>query len=188
MQNGPPRGIKADWTCLDRHLTSPRLVQSDMKNQLLPRSTGLLFSLRALKLNVPDLALYDLTVGYPGLPAHAYAQTYYSLQSIYTAHQGPPTVHLHRRKFDLDGVPIGRVPGVKDEPVPKKRIRPHVLDEQLTEDERRVFDEWVRDRWTEKDELLDRFYESGEFPCREGQRKEIKIELRGTDDFVSYQL
>ena len=45
--------------------------QPDMKNQLLPRSTGLLFSLRTLKQHVPDLALYDLTVGYPNMPAAA---------------------------------------------------------------------------------------------------------------------
>lgn len=167
-------------------LTAP--PQPDMKNQLLPRSTGLLFSLRTLALNVPDLVLYDLTVGYPGLPAAAYAQTYYSLQSIYTAHQGPPTVHIHLRQYDLANVPIGTVPqlpsvggGVKQEGY----VSPVELDERLTAEERKTFDEWVRARWTEKDLLLDQFYESGEFPCRDGQRKEIRFELRGFDDYVS---
>lgn len=132
------------------------------------------------------------------MPAQAYAQTYYSLQSIYTASkQAPPTVHIHLRKYDLDGVPIGRVPDVnstatKDpttgrdsDPYRRRVIRPDKLDDELSEEDRRVFDEWVRDRWTEKDELLDQFYRDGQFPAREGQRKEIKIELRGFDDYVS---
>lgn len=51
------------------------LLQPDMKNQLLPRSTGLLFSIRTLQQHIPDLALYDLTVGYPGMPAAAYVAT-----------------------------------------------------------------------------------------------------------------
>ena len=39
-----------------------------MKHQLLPRSTGLLFTLRTLKLNIPDFPLYDITVSAKRLP------------------------------------------------------------------------------------------------------------------------
>lgn len=40
-----------------------------MKNILLPRSTGLHYSLRSLAPRIPDLKLLDLTVVYPGEPA-----------------------------------------------------------------------------------------------------------------------
>jgi 1-acyl-sn-glycerol-3-phosphate acyltransferase len=39
---------------------------SDMKHILLPRSTGLHYSLRSLAPRIPDLQLVDLTVAYPG--------------------------------------------------------------------------------------------------------------------------
>lgn len=37
-----------------------------MRNILLPRSTGLHYSLRSLAPRIPDLKLLDLTVVYPG--------------------------------------------------------------------------------------------------------------------------
>ena len=40
--------------------------KSDMKNMLLPRSTGLHYSLRSLAPRIPDLRLLDMTVAYPG--------------------------------------------------------------------------------------------------------------------------
>jgi 1-acyl-sn-glycerol-3-phosphate acyltransferase len=41
-------------------------IKPDMKNTLLPRSTGLHYSLRSLVPRIPDLKLLDLTVVYPG--------------------------------------------------------------------------------------------------------------------------
>lgn len=38
-----------------------------MKNLLLPRSTGLHYSLRSLAPKIPDLRLLDMTVVYPGM-------------------------------------------------------------------------------------------------------------------------
>lgn len=40
--------------------------QTDMRNVLLPRSTGLHYTLRSLASRIPDLCLIDLTVVYPG--------------------------------------------------------------------------------------------------------------------------
>lgn len=40
--------------------------KTDMKHMLLPRSTGLHYSLRALAPRIPDLRLLDMTVAYPG--------------------------------------------------------------------------------------------------------------------------
>lgn len=41
--------------------------QPDMTHTLLPRSTGLHYSLRALLSSVPNLQLLDITVAYPGM-------------------------------------------------------------------------------------------------------------------------
>ena len=161
---------------------------------ILPRSTGLLFCLRTLLPVTPDLALYDITIGYPGVPpagyvAHlfrktdlanplrSYAQSYYTLSSIYSGDGAPPTVHMHLRSFDLAQVPIGIVDAA---------LSPDEADEAVTADERKAFDVWTRERWTEKDELLDEFYKAGEFPAEEGQRVEIPIGLRGFDDYVRF--
>jgi hypothetical protein len=37
----------------------------------------------------------------------------------------------------------------------------------------------------EKDRLLDQYYADGEFPAKEGQRVDLKLELRGIDDWVN---
>lgn len=110
-----------------------------MKHQLLPRSTGLLFSLRSLKINVENLTLYDITVGYPGVPPEGYAQDYHTLASIYTAHkQAPEFVSLHLRKYRLEDVPIGAV---------DKTLTAEQNDEKVTDAEKKLFDEWLRARW-----------------------------------------
>lgn len=63
---------------------------------------------------------------------------------------------------------------------------PVALDDALTKEERDAFDVWVRERWTEKDKLLDGFYEKGEFLVEDQkQRREIKLQLRSVDDWVS---
>lgn len=51
-----------------------QLGAAEPENLLLPRSTGLLYSLRTLSTIMPDLVLYDLTIGYPGMSVGSYAQ------------------------------------------------------------------------------------------------------------------
>jgi hypothetical protein len=53
------------------HFSPP---QPDFVNLLQPRSTGMLFCLRTLVPQMPDLRILDLTVGYPGVPRGGYAQ------------------------------------------------------------------------------------------------------------------
>lgn len=57
--------------------------QDDLSNLLLPRSTGLLWSLRSLYTVTPKLSLYNLTIGYPYVPNLGYAQDYYTLTSTF---------------------------------------------------------------------------------------------------------
>ncbi|KAI5477409.1 hypothetical protein MNV49_006400 [Pseudohyphozyma bogoriensis] len=160
----------------------------DCSNMLLPRSTGLLFALRTLLPTMPDLSLYDMTVGYPALPPAGHAQAYYSLRSIYLNDQGPPKVHIHLRALDLSTVPsLGNLqPGPdKKEEYAKKSTKPVEDDAKLTDKERGEFDMWLRGVWTEKDALLEGFYEKGEFECREGQRVEMRLGSRGIDDWLA---
>lgn len=131
------------------------------------------------------------------IPYHySFAQSYYTLSSIYTASQGPPQVHLHLRRYDLPSLPTKTTPDApaashsSEVPVGTATFSPSLapteLDDALTAAEREAFDLWLRERWTEKDELLSEFYRSGKFKVGdESQRREIKLELRGIDDWVS---
>ncbi len=50
------------------------LDQDDFVTVLHPRTTGLLFCLRTLVPQIPDLQLLDVTIGYPGVPFGKYPQ------------------------------------------------------------------------------------------------------------------
>lgn len=50
--------------------------KDDFATLLHPRSTGLLFCLRTLLPQIPDLNLLDITIGYPGVPFGKYAQNW----------------------------------------------------------------------------------------------------------------
>ncbi|GAA6014613.1 hypothetical protein JCM10207_006878 [Rhodosporidiobolus poonsookiae] len=162
-------------------LTQPRSAKyaatmgiPDAINVLLPRATGMLFTLRCL-LTVfpsPSLALYDLTVGYAGVPARGYAQDYYSLQSIFGRGVSPPTVHLHFRQVRLADVPLGEV---------RASARPQHVEKEITPAEKAAFEAWLRARWAEKDELMGAFGTTGEFPTGRQGRVEFEITMRPVD-------
>lgn len=120
----------------------------DMQHILLPRSTGLLFCLRALAPHMPSLKLLDVTVAYPGIPRGGYGQAYYTLRSIFMQGVPPPRVHVHLRLYNVaHDVPIG---------VPRGA-------EEANETERAAFDQWLLDRWREKDELMEQQLTEGGF-------------------------
>lgn len=52
--------------CSGAQLIRRLFHKPDMTHTLLPRSTGLLYSLRALSPRIPSLQLIDITVAYPG--------------------------------------------------------------------------------------------------------------------------
>ncbi|KAG8987453.1 hypothetical protein FRB90_003331, partial [Tulasnella sp. 427] len=128
----------------------------DMRNCLLPRSTGLLFALRTLSPYVPDLHLLDITMGYPGIPPAGYGQSYYTLRSVFLDRVPPPELHIHMRMYQVArDVPIGDVGHAKDGHVGRGA--------EASDEETKVFGEWLLSRWREKDELLETFYRSGRF-------------------------
>ncbi|KAF7173857.1 hypothetical protein CNMCM5623_006113 [Aspergillus felis] len=106
-----------------------------LKHELLPRSTGLLFCLQQLKGTIDWV--YDCTVAYEGPPKGSYPDKYFTLRSTYLQGRPPTSVNMYWRRFAMSDIPL---------------------------DDQEEFDNWLRARWTEKDELLDVFFETGRFP------------------------
>ncbi|KAI5474612.1 lysocardiolipin and lysophospholipid acyltransferase [Pseudohyphozyma bogoriensis] len=128
-----------------------KLGVPNFKYSLLPRSTGLFFTLRTLSSTLPTVSLIDLTIGYPSGTGAAgpdhWPQDYIDLTSWFKG-VGPPAIHVHLRVFDV-----------------KKEVPLGVLDgSDGTEEEKKVFDEWLRERWSEKEGLLEGFVKEGKFP------------------------
>jgi lysocardiolipin and lysophospholipid acyltransferase len=141
-----------------------------------------------------------MTIGYPGIPAAGYSQSYYTLSSIYLSSCPPPIVHVHIRRYPLSEVPIGFFPAVlpRVEPAATTFVEPSSvvpvltadeLDKSATQEDRNKFDEWLRTRWQEKDELLEQFYKEGKFGTGDQMKVglgviEIPLKLRGIDDYL----
>lgn len=131
----------------------------DMKNTLLPRSTGLHYSLRSLAPPIPDLKLLDLTVVYPGIPPMGYGQNYYTLRSIFFNGVAPPAIHMHLRLFDVrEGIPIGDLSSSVSS---SGEAAKGAVEVDIPAEEKEKFDVWLRDLWREKDEAITKYYENG---------------------------
>ena len=105
-----------------------------MSHTLLPRSTGLHYSLRSLAPRIPNLKLLDVTIVYPGkskfnsvvsiliavgIPPMGYGQDYYTMRSVFLDGVYPPLIHMHMRMFDVASeVPIGDLSATRANVVP----------------------------------------------------------------------
>ncbi|KAM5538195.1 hypothetical protein V8D89_008082 [Ganoderma adspersum] len=133
----------------------------DMVNILLPRSTGLHYSLRSLAPRIPSLELIDITMAYPGIPYLGYGQSYYTLRSIFCDGIPPPVVHMHIRKFNVKrNIPIGNISSSNPDVLPNGSARAAV-EIEIPKAESDAFELWLRDLWREKDKLMSRFLETG---------------------------
>ncbi|KAH6622437.1 acyltransferase-domain-containing protein [Boeremia exigua] len=122
----------------------------DLKHLLLPRSTGLGFSLAALRPSVSHL--YDCTLAYEGVPPGAYGQDIFSLRGSYFQGRPPKSVNMHWRRFALAEIPL----------------------------EEEAFAAWLAERWREKDELMQVYLDTGRFPADEGAGVDAEgAEVRG---------
>lgn len=110
----------------------------DMKHQLLPRSTGLRFCLQELKETTEWL--YDCTIAYEGVPPGQFGQDIFTLRTSYFEGRPPKSVNMHWRRFHIDTIPVGN---------PK------------------AFEVWLRNRWREKDYMLEYFQRHTRFPAEE---------------------
>ncbi|KAL8679581.1 MAG: hypothetical protein Q9186_004138 [Xanthomendoza sp. 1 TL-2023] len=108
----------------------------DMQHQLLPRSKGLQFCIQQLRKTVPYV--YDCTIAYEGVPTAQYASEIFTIQASYLGGNPPKSVNMYWRRFDVWTIPV---------------------------DDDRAFDNWLRARWIEKDQLLDNYQKTGRFPA-----------------------
>ncbi|KAJ6627200.1 hypothetical protein B0H10DRAFT_1996020 [Mycena sp. CBHHK59/15] len=149
----------------------------DMTNALLPRSTGLHYSLRSLAPRIPDLKLIDITTVYPGIPPMGYGQSYYTLRSIFLHGVPPPAIHMHLRMFDVaTNVPIGDLSKTNPAVIPRSKSPVEV---DIPETEKAVFDLWLRELWREKDESITRWFDAASFAKA---KWEIPLKLRRRRD------
>ncbi|KAF2445440.1 acyltransferase-domain-containing protein [Karstenula rhodostoma CBS 690.94] len=110
----------------------------DMKHQLLPRSTGLKFCLNELKDSTEWL--YDCTIAYEGVPPGQFGQDIFTLRSSFFEGRPPKSVNMHWRRFHISTIPIHNT---------------------------KAFDVWLRNRWREKDYMLEYFTRHTRFPAEE---------------------
>lgn len=66
-----------------------------------------------------------------------YAQDIFTIQSTYLQGRPPRSVSMYWRRYAVSEIPLASVA---------------------------AFDEWLNDRWKEKDALLEKYYETGHFP------------------------
>jgi hypothetical protein len=110
----------------------------DMKHQLLPRSTGLRFCLNELKDTTEWL--YDCTIAYEGVPPGQFGQDIFTLRSTFFEGRPPKSVNMHWRRFHIDSIPIQNT---------------------------KAFEVWLRNRWREKDYMLEYFNRNNRFPAED---------------------
>ena len=118
----------------------------DMKHQLLPRSTGLRFCLNELK-ETTDW-LYDCTIAYEGVPPGQFGQDIFTLRSSFFEGRPPKSVNMHWRRFHIDSIPIQNT---------------------------KAFEVWLRNRWREKDYMLEYFNRNNRFPAEDFWKDHLEM-------------
>ncbi|RDW84685.1 putative 1-acyl-sn-glycerol-3-phosphate acyltransferase gamma [Coleophoma cylindrospora] len=109
-----------------------------MRHLLLPRSTGTFFCLNELKDTVDYV--YDCAVAYEGVPRGEFGQDYFTLTSSYLEGRPPKSVNMYWRRFAVADIPL---------------------------QDHDAFEIWLRERWYEKDDLMEQFLTTGRFPANE---------------------
>lgn len=162
---------------------------------LLPRSTGLHYSLRSLAPRVPDLQMIDITIAYPGercatctmctfLPSAGisptgYGQSYYTLRSIFLDRVPPPAIHMHIRRFDVaKEVPIGDTSTSNPRACLNDSNESQPIEVDIPEAEREIFELWLRDIWRQKDRLLIKYLDTGSLVDDAEAQVYIPLKLR----------
>ncbi|KAH6626750.1 acyltransferase-like protein [Chaetomium sp. MPI-SDFR-AT-0129] len=127
----------------------------DPEHMLLPRSTGTYFCLNELKGTVDYV--YDCTVAYEGVPRGKFGETIFTLAGTYVRGQTPKSVNFYWRRFCLADIPL---------------------------DDQEKFELWLRERWYEKDALMEQYIATGRFPgnpadaVTKGQQPFLETEVR----------
>lgn len=125
----------------------------DMKHQLLPRSTGLRFCLNELKDTTEWL--YDCTIAYEGVPPGQFGQDIFTLRSTFFEGRPPKSVNMHWRRFHIDDIPIQNT---------------------------KAFEVWLRNRWREKDYMLEYFQKHTRFPAEDFWKDHLDMSDRSSQN------
>lgn len=137
-------------------------LKEDPRHVLIPKTTGLLFACRALQPNVDDI--FDITMGFEGVPDGAYAHDTYPYWKVLWTKYGPKRIHMHIRR-----IPIQSLPGVDIDNAHRTGTQATTAALNASEDDpierERVekFSSWLRGYYMEKDALMDHFYKTGSF-------------------------
>ncbi|KAF9437284.1 hypothetical protein BGZ76_001346 [Entomortierella beljakovae] len=148
------------------HAFAEKAGVPDHRHVLLPRSSGSFICINKLRGSVEHV--YDATIGYSGIHYGEIPEELYPLPGLYVNQAQPKDINIHLRRFAIKDIPD-------------------------TEPE---FVEWIRARWTEKDELMEQFYTNGKFPSQlrgeevgedsgEGQSIRIPFKTRRMNDYLS---
>lgn len=130
----------------------------------------------------PGTFMYTPVFRYPsllllGIPPKGYGQSFYTLRSIFCDRVPPPIVHMHLRMFDVaKDVPIGDISGTNPAVTPNGSIHEPV-EVDFPDQEKTVFDEWLRQLWMDKDDFITTFHRSDCFPSGHRGAVEIPLEL-----------
>jgi len=108
----------------------------DLKHALLPRSMGFQFCLQQLKNTVEYV--YDCTIAYEHIPEGQYGQDIFTLRSVYFQGRAPKSVNMYWRRFKVADMPM---------------------------DDTRAMEQWILDRWREKDLAMAHHAQTGRFPA-----------------------
>lgn len=127
------------------------------KHVLLPKTTGLRFSLLKLQGSLEEV--YDYTVGYSGVKPEEYGQDIYTLYETFLKGRNPEMVDIHIRAIPLSSIPLGKLT-YEDPEEEKKAIK--------------EFEDWVYEIWETKDQLMDEYYKSGRFIAENTIETELK--------------
>ncbi|KAK4114829.1 acyltransferase-domain-containing protein [Canariomyces notabilis] len=137
----------------------------DPEHVLLPRSTGMYFCLSELKGTVDYV--YDCTVAYEGVPRGKFGENIFTLSGTYFRGQPPKSVNFYWRRFLVDDIPL---------------------------DNQEQFGLWLRERWYEKDALMEQYLSTGRFPANpantltEDREEFLETEVRTRYPFEFLQI
>eukprot|EP00842_Homolaphlyctis_polyrhiza_P004715 jgi/Hompol1/5244/HPOL_000657-RA len=149
-------------------------ITDDPKYVILPKATGLFMCCDVLAPKVTKL--FDITVGYGGLNPYQIPYEEYLVENVYFAQQYPREVHLHIQEFDITKLPgfDGTLTKESLEADPVLRAEAEKLAatsgggfDPLSDARRKLFSDWVRQRFMYKDQLMHEFYTTGAFPTTE---------------------
>lgn len=111
------------------------------KNVLLPRMKGLYLTLQQLRRTAE--VVYDITCAYSEVDAGVFAEDIFTLKGLYLLGVGPKTINYYIRAWKLSDIPLG----------------PDVLDiDEIDDEYYKKFENWLLDRWYEKDDIMSKFY------------------------------